>query len=159
MTAPQKLSEMSFRTHALLAENPEDDDRLHHVYWVCAPSGDKAMAAKGLYDITRVEISSCEIFCGQGIDLVLEEALAKLEELEKALRAKGGQPLDEKNDAYHFQKMGKTYATAHHFSRYEELRAEEIAQISADSTRLENDIKTMKRIRFKNANGDSHTAE
>lgn len=156
MTAPQKLTDMKFRTEALLAENPEDDFRLHHVYWVCAPSYDAAKAAKGLYDIARVEISSCKIYCGQGNDMELEEALAKMEELEKALRGKGGQPLDP-NDKFYFERMGSDYAAAHHFSRYEDLRKEEIARISADSTKLDAPVTAMKQIRFKKS-GDTNTA-
>lgn len=148
MTAPQKLSAMKFRTEALMAENPEDDFRLHHVYWVCAPSYDAEKSAKGLYDIARVEISSCKIYCGQGNDMELEEALAKIEELEKALRGKGGQPIDPA-DAFYFDRMGSDYATAHHFSRFEALRKEEIARISADSTKLDTGIAPMKQIRFK----------
>ena len=157
MTAPQKLSEMKFRTEALLAENPDEDFRLHHVNWVCAPSYDEAKAAKGLYDVARVEISSCKIYCGQGNDMELEEALAKMEELEKALRGKGGQPLDDK-DTYHFEKMGSDYATAYHFSRFEALRKEEIARISADSTKLDTGIAPLKPIRFKKS-GDANTAD
>lgn len=138
-----------YRTDALLAENPEDDDRLHHVYWMCHPSFDADKAAKGLVDITRVEISSCQIYCGQGTDMVLEEALAKIEELEKALRAKGGQPIDPQ-DSFHLERMGSDYQKAHHFSKYEELRQQEIAQISAESTKLDTGIKPMKQIRLKN---------
>jgi len=148
MTAPQKLTEMKFRTEALLAENPEDNFHLQHVYWVCAPSHDKEKAQRGLYDIARVEISSCKIYCGQGNNMELEEALAKMAELEKSLRAKGGQPLDEK-DTFHFERMGSDYATSHHLSRFEALRKEEIARIAGDSTKLESGIAPMKQIRFK----------
>lgn len=138
-----------YRTEALLAENPEDDDRLHHVFWMCHPSFDENKAANGLVDIHRVEISSCKIYCGQGCDMVLEEALAKMEELEKALRAKGGQPIDAK-DSFYLERMGSDYQEAHHFSKYEDIRKQEIAEISADSTRLDNGIKPLKTIRFKN---------
>ncbi|HEX2753342.1 MAG TPA: hypothetical protein VHP34_09645 [Alphaproteobacteria bacterium] len=154
MTAPKKLSELKFRTEALLAENPEDDFRLHHVYWFSRPSFNKEKAAKGLVDITRVEVSSCKIYCGQGSDMELEEALAKMEELEKALRAKGGQPIDPK-DTFYVERMGSDYSSAHHVSRYEELRLAEIAQISADSTKLDSGITPMKQIRFKKSGGQN----
>ena len=157
MNSPQKLAEMKFRTEALLAENPEDDDRLHHVYWVCAPSYEPAKAAQGLYDIARVEISSCMIYCGQGNDMELEEALAKMAELEKALRGKGGQPIDPK-DTFYIEKMGSDYASAHHFSKYEDLLKAEIARISAESTRLDTPVAPMKQIRFKKS-GDAHKAD
>lgn len=145
MSKPQNL----YRTEALLAENPEDDYRLHHVYWLCEPSYDADKAAQDIVDIKRVEVSSCKIYCGQGCDMVLEEALAKIEELEKALRAKGGQPIDPQ-DSFHLERMGSDYQKAHHFSKYEEIRQQEIAQISADSTKLDTGIKPMKKIRLKN---------
>jgi len=137
-----------FRTNAILAENPEDDFRLHHVYWFLQPSYDDAKRAEGLVDVTRVEVSSCKIIAGQGRDMELEEALAKIEELEKALIAKGGKPL-EPDDSFHHEKMGSDYRTAHHFSKYEEIRQQHIAQISADSTKLDNGITPLKKIRFK----------
>lgn len=137
-----------FRTHAILAENPEDDFRLHHVYWFVQPSYEDAKRAEGLVDVTRVEVSSCKIMVGQGRDMVLEEALAKIEELEKALLGTGGKLL-EPDDHFHYEKMGSDYKNAHHFRKYEEIRQQHIAQISADSTKLDNGITPMKKIQFK----------
>jgi len=150
MTAPQKLADMKFRTRAMLVEDPNDDyRRLQHVYWVCAPSHDGQKAAEGLYDVTRVEIDSCTIYRGQGHHIKLAEALALLEGFEKDLRNKGGQPLDEEKDRFYFDRMGRDYATARHFSKYDDLRKAEIARLSTESTRLGTPVAPMKQIRFK----------
>ena len=69
------IDKQTFRTRALLTENPEDDLRLHHVFWVYRPSYDAAKAAAGLGDIEKHEIDSCLILRGEAQDVTLALSL------------------------------------------------------------------------------------
>jgi len=133
-----------YRTHALLTENPEDDRRLHHVFWVFGKSRDAAKAAQGLGDIEKHEIDSCLVLRGEAFDLTPQEAAQKLAELEKAEIARGGKIEDDAetgaDDTWPRNKLGRDFMKAAHHSRFEEISTATRNEKARQATILPDDI-------------------
>lgn len=133
-----------YRTHALLTENPEDDLRLHHVFWVFGKSRDPAKAAQGLGDIEKHEIDSCLVLRGEAFDLTPQEAAQKLAELEKSEIARGGKIEEDAetgaDDSWPRKKLGRDFIKAAHHSRYEEISAASRNERARQATILPDDI-------------------
>jgi|GEM_PF-1316787 len=133
-----------FRTHALHSENPEDDNRLHHVFWVYRRSYDQKKAAAGLGDIEKHEIDSCTILRGEAHDLTAAEAVQALAALEKAQIARGGKIENEADLAsgnnWLSKKLGSDFAQAAHHSRFEDIQNAAREDMARRASVLDGDI-------------------
>ncbi|MDP2205896.1 MAG: hypothetical protein Q8K65_06265 [Alphaproteobacteria bacterium] len=133
-----------YRTHALLTENPEDDLRLHHVFWVYGKSFDADKAAQGLGDISKHEIDSCLVLSGEAFDLTPQEAVLKLAELEKAETVRGGtiaqDAEDGADDSWPRSKLGRDFINAVHHSRFEAIAAAARDDMARQATILSGDL-------------------
>lgn len=119
MTTP---APQNYRTHALLTENPEDERRMHHVFWVYRPSYDQDKAAQGLGDIEKHEIDSCLILRGAAQDVTQEEAMTLLSVFEKQETARGG-TIEQGAEAapdntWPRSKLGRDFMQAKHYSQH-----------------------------------------
>lgn len=134
----------AYRTRALLTENPEDDLRLHHVFWVFRKSYDAEKAAQGLGDIEKHEIDSCLVLRGEAFDLTAAQAVEKLAELEKAEIARGGKIEEDAetadDDSWPRKKLGRDFANAVHFGRYDEILHQAREELGRQASVLEQDI-------------------
>lgn len=133
-----------YRTHALLSENPEDDGRLHHVFWVFRKSYDEAKAAQGIGDIEKHEVDSCLTLRGEAFDLTPAEAAQKLAALEKAEIARGGKietdAETDPDDSWPRQKLGRDFIKAAHHSRFDDITAAARKELAQQATILPDDI-------------------
>lgn len=133
-----------YRTHALLTENPEDDLRLHHVFWVFRKSYDEAKAAQGLGDIERHEIDSCLVLRGESFDITAAEAAQKLAELESAEIARGGKIEDDAETGadtdWPRSKLGRDFIKAAHHSRFDDITTASRNERARQSTILPDDL-------------------
>jgi hypothetical protein len=142
-----------YRTHALLTENPEDDRRLHHVFWVYGKSFDADKAAQGLGDISKHEIDSCLVLSGEAFDLTPQEAVQKLAELEKAEIARGGNIEEDAEDGadekWPRSKLGRDFIKSAHYSRFETITAAIRDNIAHQATILSDDLTLPPRVEIK----------
>ncbi|MBW7910978.1 MAG: hypothetical protein H3C49_06855 [Alphaproteobacteria bacterium] len=133
-----------YRTHALHSENPEDDNRLHHVFWVYRRSYDQQKAAAGLGDIEKHEIDSCLILRGEAQDLTAAEAVQRLAALEAAQIARGGTIESEaelaEGDGWLSKKLGGDFAKAAHHSRFAEIQSATREDMGRRASVLDGDI-------------------
>ncbi len=143
----------TFRTHALLTENPDDDLRLHHVFWVYRPSYDDAKAAAGLGDIQKHEIDSCLILRGALNDVTLADAIVKLAELEQAEIKRGGKIEHDAetaaDDSWPRSKLGHDFKKSAHHSAYAGLQAAAREELGRNATTAANDITLLPAVKIK----------
>jgi hypothetical protein len=145
--------EQMYRTHALLTENPEDDLRLHHVFWVYGKSFDADKAAQCLGDISKHEIDSCLVLRGEAFDLTPQEAVQKLVELEKAEIARGGKIEDDAEDGaddnWPRSKLGRDFINAVHHSRFDAITIAARDEKARQATILSGDLTLPPAIQIK----------
>ena len=143
----------TFRTRALLTENPEDDLRLHHVFWVYRPSYDAAKAATGLGDIEKHEIDSCLILRGEAQDVTLAEAIVKLAALEQEEISRGGKIEQDAetaaDDSWPRSKLGHDFKKSAHHSDYAGMQAAAREQLGRDAATASNDVALLPAIKIK----------
>lgn len=145
--------QQTFRTRALLTENPDDDLRLHHVFWLYRPSYDAAKAAAGLGDIEKHEIDSCLILRGEARDVTLAEAIVKLAALEAAEITRGGKIEHDAetatDDSWPRSKLGNDFKKSAHHSDYAGIQAAAREQLGRDATTASNDIALLPAVKIK----------
>lgn len=143
----------TFRTRALLTENPDDDMRLHHVFWVYRPSYDAAKAAAGLGDIEKHEIDSCLILRGEERDVTQADAIVKLAALEQAEIKRGGKIEHDAetaaDDSWPRSKLGADFKKSAHHSDYAAMQAAAREQLGRDATTASNDIALLPAVKIK----------
>ncbi len=147
------IDKQTFRTRALLTENPEDDLRLHHVFWVYRPSYDAAKAAAGLGDIEKHEIDSCLILRGEAQDVTLADALVKLAALEQGELSRGGKIEQDAetaaDDSWPRSKLGHDFKKSAHHSDYEGMQAAAREELGRDATTAANDITLLPAVKIR----------
>ena len=143
----------TFRTRALLTENPDDDRRLHHVFWVYRPSYDDAKAAAGIGDIEKHEIDSCLILRGEQSDITLADAIVKLATLEQDEMKRGGKIEHDAetaaDDSWPRSKLGHDFKKSAHHSAYADMQTAAREALGRDATTASNDIALLPAVKIK----------
>lgn len=148
MTAGQR-----YRTHALLADDPDNDMRQHHIFWAWRPSYDAQKAAAGLGDVEKFEIDSCLVLRHVSSDVSETQAVTQLAALEKATAAAGG-TIDHSAETcaqneWPRSKLGHDFNSAVHYSVYDDLRKAHAAEAARAAAKAQDDIALLPSMKIK----------